>query len=90
MYTHLDGPRGRVPVGQFKIGRIAQEGRPDLTNKVQEDNWVGDPVSRPSSCWPEASLSSWLASAWRPRCSKAMSGLLCCSIQPPKPSSQWI
>ena len=43
MYTHLDGPHGRVPVGQFKIGRIAQEGEPHLTNRVLEDSWVGDP-----------------------------------------------
>ena len=25
LYTHLDGPHGRVPVGKFKIGWIAQE-----------------------------------------------------------------
>jgi len=37
-YTHLDGPHGRVPVGKFKIGLIAQERRPHLTNAV-----VGDP-----------------------------------------------
>ena len=37
MYTHLDGPHGRVPVGRFKIGRIAEEGKPHLTNTVQED-----------------------------------------------------
>ena len=38
MYTHLDGPHGRVPVGQFKIGRIASERLPHLTNHV-----LGDP-----------------------------------------------
>ena len=38
MYTHIDGPHGRVPVGQFKIGRIVQEREPYLTNAV-----VGDP-----------------------------------------------
>jgi PAS domain S-box-containing protein len=38
MYTHIDGPHSRVPVGQFKIGLIAQERRPHLTNAV-----VGDP-----------------------------------------------
>ncbi|MBZ5607418.1 MAG: PAS domain S-box protein [Acidobacteriia bacterium] len=42
MYTHLDGGHGRVPVGKFKIGRIAQEGQPHLTNNVQEDSWVGN------------------------------------------------
>src|SRR5262249_50033959 len=25
LYTHIDGPHGRIPVGQFKIGQIAQE-----------------------------------------------------------------
>jgi PAS domain S-box-containing protein len=38
LYTHLDGPHSRVPVGQFKIGLIAQERKPHLTNAV-----VGDP-----------------------------------------------
>jgi signal transduction histidine kinase len=42
MYTHLDGPHGRVPVGQFKIGLIAQERRPHLTNAVIGDARVGD------------------------------------------------
>src|SRR5207248_4318503 len=42
LYTHLDGAHGRVPVGQFKIGLIAQEGRPHLTNAVLTDPRVGD------------------------------------------------
>lgn len=42
MYTHLDGPHGRVPVGQFKIGLIAAERRPHLTNSVVGDPRVGD------------------------------------------------
>ena len=42
LYTHLDGPHGRVPVGKFKIGLIAQERRPHLTNDVQNDPRVGD------------------------------------------------
>ncbi len=41
-YTHLDGPHGRVPVGKFKIGLIAQECRPHLTNSVIGDPRVGD------------------------------------------------
>ena len=40
LYTHLDGPHGRVPMGKFKIGRIAQERRPHLTNAVQGDERV--------------------------------------------------
>jgi len=42
LYTHLDGPHGRVPVGQFKIGLIAQERKPHLTNQVAGDPRVGD------------------------------------------------
>ena len=42
LYTHLDGAHGRVPVGKFKIGLIAQERKPHLTNSVQGDPRVGD------------------------------------------------
>jgi PAS domain S-box-containing protein len=42
LYTHLDGPHGRVPVGKFKIGLIAEERRPHLTNSVVGDPRVGD------------------------------------------------
>src|SRR3989339_179532 len=38
MYTHIDGPHSRVPVGMYKIGLIAEERKPHLTNKV-----IGDP-----------------------------------------------
>src|SRR2546421_4599701 len=38
MYTHIDGAHSRVPLGQYKIGAIARERRPHLTNQV-----VGDP-----------------------------------------------
>jgi PAS domain S-box-containing protein len=41
-YTHLDGPHSRVKVGQYKIGLIAQEKRPLLTNSVQSDPRVSD------------------------------------------------
>ncbi len=42
MYTHINGLHGQVPVGKFKIGLIAEEKRPHLTNQVQEDLRVGD------------------------------------------------
>ena len=42
MYTHLDGPHSRVPVGKFKIGLIASEKMPHLTNQVQGDPRVGN------------------------------------------------
>ncbi|MDP9291034.1 MAG: PAS domain S-box protein, partial [Verrucomicrobiota bacterium] len=43
IYTHLDGPHSRVPVGEFKIGRIAQNKQPHLTNDVTHDPNVSDP-----------------------------------------------
>lgn len=42
MYTHLDGPHARVPVGRLKIGLIAQERRAHLTNDVANDPLVSD------------------------------------------------
>ena len=41
-YTHIDGGHARVPVGAFKIGKIASERQPHLTNDVQHDPRVGD------------------------------------------------
>ncbi len=37
IYTHLDGEHAHIPVGQFKIGRIAEERQPHLTNWVVGD-----------------------------------------------------
>jgi PAS domain S-box-containing protein len=42
MYTHLDGPHRRIPVGRFKIGLIALERRPHLTNDIAGDPRVHD------------------------------------------------
>jgi signal transduction histidine kinase/CheY-like chemotaxis protein/HPt (histidine-containing phosphotransfer) domain-containing protein len=42
MYTHTNGPHGLVPVGQFKIGLIAQQRVPHITNNVIGDPRVGD------------------------------------------------
>jgi PAS domain S-box-containing protein len=42
MYTHTDGLHSRVPVGSFKIGLIAQERQPHLTNDVLDDPRVHD------------------------------------------------
>src|SRR5438046_6425668 len=44
MYTHLDGAHSRVPLGQFKIGAIARDRRPHLTNQVVGDPQVHDPA----------------------------------------------
>ena len=38
LYTHIDGAHGRIRMGELKIGLIAQERRPHLTNAV-----IGDP-----------------------------------------------
>jgi PAS domain S-box-containing protein len=42
MYTHLDGSHSRIPMGQFKIGMIAQERKPHLTNDVLNDPRISD------------------------------------------------
>ncbi len=42
MYTRLDGSHSRIPVGQFKIGLIAQERKPHFTNDAQNDPRVSD------------------------------------------------
>jgi PAS domain S-box-containing protein len=42
MYTRLDGRYSRIPVGQIKIGLIAQEGKAHLTNDVQNDPRISD------------------------------------------------
>ncbi|OAI41637.1 hypothetical protein AYO40_02790 [Planctomycetaceae bacterium SCGC AG-212-D15] len=42
LYTHINGGHARVPVGMFKIGLIALEGKPHLTNQVVGDARVGD------------------------------------------------
>jgi len=41
-YTHLNGAHSRIPVGALKIGLIAQERLPHLTNEVQSDPRVSD------------------------------------------------
>jgi PAS domain S-box-containing protein len=40
LYTHLDGRHSRVPVGKLKIGRIAADGKPYLSNDVLHDPQV--------------------------------------------------
>lgn len=42
LYTHLDGPHSRIPVGKFKIGRMAQDRKPHRTNAVVGDPQVSD------------------------------------------------
>lgn len=42
MYTHLDGEHGRIGLGQWKIGRIAEAGEPHVTNDVPNDPQISD------------------------------------------------
>lgn len=42
MYTHLDGPHSRIKVGEYKIGQIAAQRTPVLTNDVQNDPRISD------------------------------------------------
>jgi transcriptional regulator with GAF, ATPase, and Fis domain len=44
MYTHVDGPHSRIQFGKLKIGVIAQQKRPHLTNDVLNDPRVSDKV----------------------------------------------
>lgn len=42
LYTHIDGGHRRVPVGLYKIGLIALQRKPHLTNDVRNDLRVHD------------------------------------------------
>ncbi|MTJ08152.1 PAS domain S-box protein [Anabaena sp. UHCC 0204] len=42
MYTHIDGFHSRIPVGQLKVGLIAQEGKSYFTNSVPNDPQISD------------------------------------------------
>ncbi len=43
LYTRLDGEHARVPVGKLKIGLIAQQRKPHLTNDVPNDPRISNP-----------------------------------------------
>ena len=42
IYTHIDGAHSRIAVGEFKIGLIARDRKPHITNSVQEDPRIQD------------------------------------------------
>jgi DNA-binding CsgD family transcriptional regulator len=42
MYTHLDGAFARVPMGAFKVGKIARNRVPFLSNNLADEAWVKD------------------------------------------------
>jgi len=43
IYTHIDGGHSRVPVGSFKVGLIAQECKPHMTNDIINDKRISNP-----------------------------------------------
>ena len=42
LYTHLNGTHSRIPIGQLKIGAIAQEQKHVLTNDIIHDPRISD------------------------------------------------
>ncbi|XGV96873.1 MAG: GAF domain-containing protein [Leptolyngbya sp. BL-A-14] len=42
MYTRIDGSFATVPMGAFKVGKIAQNGIPFLSNALADETWVRD------------------------------------------------
>ncbi len=42
LYTRLDGDFASVPMGAYKVGKIAQHGIPFLSNQLAEESWVKD------------------------------------------------
>lgn len=42
LYTRLDGSFARVPMGAFKVGKIAQNCIPFLSNRLADEDWVKD------------------------------------------------
>ncbi len=42
LYTRLDGSFSQVPMGAFKVGKIAQHCIPFLSNALSDEDWVKD------------------------------------------------
>ena len=42
LYTRLDGDFAEVPMGAYKVGKIAQHCIPFLSNQLAEESWVKD------------------------------------------------
>ncbi|GAB4369225.1 MAG: hypothetical protein Kow00121_08930 [Elainellaceae cyanobacterium] len=42
LYTHTNGSFARVPMGAYKVGKIAQNRVPFLSNQLAEEPWVKD------------------------------------------------
>ncbi len=42
LHTHINGSFARVPVGAYKVGKIAQNRVPFLSNHLADESWVKD------------------------------------------------
>ncbi|MGB3202161.1 MAG: LuxR C-terminal-related transcriptional regulator [Nodosilinea sp.] len=42
LYTHINGSFAQVPMGAYKVGKIAQNRVPFLSNRLAEEAWVKD------------------------------------------------
>ncbi|MGB3496439.1 MAG: LuxR C-terminal-related transcriptional regulator [Elainellaceae cyanobacterium] len=42
LYTHTNGSFARVPMGAYKVGKIAQNRVPFLSNQLADESWVKD------------------------------------------------
>nr|WP_250125910.1 hypothetical protein [Chroococcidiopsis sp. CCMEE 29] len=42
MYTHINGSFARVPMGAYKVGKIAQNRVSFLSNNLADEAWVKD------------------------------------------------
>jgi DNA-binding CsgD family transcriptional regulator len=42
LYTHIDGSFARIPMGAYKVGKIAQNRVPFLSNQLAAEPWVKD------------------------------------------------
>ena len=42
LYTHTNGFFSRVPMGAYKVGKIAQNRMPFLSNQLADESWVKD------------------------------------------------
>lgn len=43
LHTHLDGGHSRIPLGEYKVGKIAQLKTPHITNQVGGEALISDP-----------------------------------------------
>jgi PAS domain S-box-containing protein len=43
LYTHLNGEHSRIPIGKWKIGKIAQDKKPMVSNSLKGDSRISNP-----------------------------------------------